>query len=209
MSNDCETEELLRRLEDGDRHVEDELFERYRERLRRMVAVRLDPRIAGRLDPSDIVQETLAEASAELADFLAERPLPFFPWLRRLAGDRLIAAYRQHVGADRRTVNREVRRGPNPFDASTARLAEKLVDPGSSPSQRAARNELIGLVHQTLATLGTNDREVLIMRYLEHLKFTEIAAVLGISENAVKVRHVRAIERLRIAMSRYHHGMTR
>ncbi|WP_152052078.1 sigma-70 family RNA polymerase sigma factor [Tautonia marina] len=204
--DDPETEALLRRAGSGDDTARQDLLERHRNRLRQMISVRLDPRIAARLDPSDVVQETLAEASRRLDDFLAERPLPFFPWLRRLAGDRLVEAYRAHVVARKRAVDREIPLGQVFADASTACLAHRLVDAGGSPSALVRREEQIRLLCEVLSQLTENDREVLVMRYLEHLRFGEIAAVLGITENAVKVRHFRAVERLRASMARLGSG---
>jgi len=81
---DPETEELLRNASGGGPAV-DVLLERHRKRLRRMVTVRLDRRLAPLVAPSDVVQEALADASRKLNDFLRDRPLPFYPWLRRLA----------------------------------------------------------------------------------------------------------------------------
>ena len=59
--------------------------DRYRDRLRRLVAVRLDPRLAARADASDVVQEALADAARKLDGYLRDRPIPFYPWLRQLA----------------------------------------------------------------------------------------------------------------------------
>src|SRR5262245_34708786 len=80
-----DTEHLLDRAAEGDATARDQLLERFRRRLRRMVAVRFDPRLAARVDPSDVVQESLAEASAQLNRYLRDRPLPFYPWLRQFA----------------------------------------------------------------------------------------------------------------------------
>src|SRR5262245_28661520 len=102
-----DTEQLLDDASRGDAGARGRLLELHRERLRRMVAVRLDRRLAARLDPSDVVQETLAEAAARLDAYLRDRPLPFYPWLRRLAEERLADAYRQHLRAGRRSVARE------------------------------------------------------------------------------------------------------
>jgi RNA polymerase sigma-70 factor (ECF subfamily) len=84
-----DTEELLQRAASGDPQARQLLLTRHRKRLRRMVAVRLDPRLAARLDPSDVVQEALAAAARQLDAYLRDRPLPFYPWLRRLAWERL------------------------------------------------------------------------------------------------------------------------
>src|SRR5262245_39565819 len=102
-----DTDELLRRSAAGDRAARGALLQRHRGRLRRMVAVRLDARLGARLDPSDVVQETLAEADRRLDDYLRERSLPFYPWLRRLAGEKLADQHRRHVRAARRSVTRE------------------------------------------------------------------------------------------------------
>jgi RNA polymerase sigma-70 factor, ECF subfamily len=101
-----DTDELLRRTGDGDRHARGELLQRHRPRLRRLIALRLDPRLAARIDPSDVVQEVFAEADRRLGRYLRERPLPFYPWLRQLALDRLVAHHRRHVRAGRRSVLR-------------------------------------------------------------------------------------------------------
>jgi RNA polymerase sigma-70 factor (ECF subfamily) len=191
-----DTEHLLRRAAEGDEAARDQLLERHRRRLRRMVAVRFDPRLAARVDPSDVVQETLAEAAAQLHRYLHERPLPFYPWLRRMAERRLIELHRRHVQARRRTVTREVAAGGLP-DHSALALAERLVGRPSSPSARLHRQERRERVRAALAALPEADREVLVLRILEGLPTRETAAVLEISEVAVRSRQVRALERLK------------
>src|SRR5262245_8049497 len=102
-----DTEQLLAQASHGDAAARSQLLQRHRGRLKRMVAVRADPRLAARVDPSDVVQETLAEANARLDAYLRDRPLPFYPWLRQLAQQRLIDLHRRHVRARRRSVTRE------------------------------------------------------------------------------------------------------
>src|SRR5437763_14614661 len=92
-----DTEELLRRAGDGDAAARQQLLARHRDRLRRMVAVRLDQRLAARVDPSDVVQEALIEADRKLDDYLEQRPVPFYPWLRRLAWEQLVKLHERHV----------------------------------------------------------------------------------------------------------------
>jgi RNA polymerase sigma-70 factor (ECF subfamily) len=191
-----DTEQLLQRVVDGDDGARDELLERYRRRLRRMVAVRFDLRLAARVDPSDVVQETLAEAAAQLDRYLEERPVPFYPWLRQMAQRRLIDLHRRHVLARRRTVTREKAVGGLP-DQSVATLAERLLGKLSSPSAHLHRQERRDGVRAALAALAEKDREVLVLRILEGLSTRETAAVLGISEVAVRSRQVRALERLK------------
>ena len=103
----ADTEELLQRAAEGDTAARQQLFVRHQHRLRQMVAVRMDRRLAARVDPSDLVQEALMDAHRKLNDYLRDRPLPFYPWLRRLAWERLLQLHRRHLHADRRSVLRE------------------------------------------------------------------------------------------------------
>jgi RNA polymerase sigma-70 factor (ECF subfamily) len=144
-----------------------------------------------------VVQETLAEADRKLPGYLRARPLPFYPWLRQLAIERLIELHRRHIQARKRSVTREQRLDQDWSDESVMELARRLVTSGSSPSERLVREELHRRVQSALETLPPRDREILVMRHLEELRVTEIAAVLGISEGAVKTRHLRAIRRFR------------
>ncbi len=191
-----DTDHLLQQAAAGDDAARAQLLERYRRRLRRMVVVRFDPRLAARVDPSDVVQETLAEAAAGLDRYLQERPLPFYPWLRQMAQRRLIHLYRWHVQARRRTVTRE-EAPPGLPDRSALELAERLFGRHSSPSARLHRQERRDRVRAALAALAEHDREVLVLRILEGLPTRETAAVLQISEVAVRSRQVRALERLK------------
>jgi RNA polymerase sigma-70 factor (ECF subfamily) len=163
-----------------------------------MVAVRMDPRLAARVDPSDIVQEALADATVHLSDYLRDRPLPFYVWLRRLAWERLVMARRQHIGARKRSINREERRDGLPLpDESAAALIDRLLASGTSPSARLIRDERRRRLLEALEALPDRDREVLVLRYLEGLSTDEIAAELGTTKGAVMTRHTRALDRLR------------
>ncbi len=193
---DAQTEELLNRAAKGDRAARDLLLERHRPRLRQMVAVRLDPRLAPRVDPSDVVQEALLDAEQMLSDYLTERPLPFYPWLRRLAWKRLMKLYQHHLDAQKRSAKREACTIPLLPDESAWRLGECLVDPGTSPSNRLVRKELCQRVQAALARLAEIDREVLVLRFVEQLSTSEAAAILEITESALKSRQTRALTRL-------------
>ncbi len=203
MADDRESpsEELLERVCRGEAGAEDALFERYRARLRRVVALRLDRRLAARLDPSDVVQEALAEAHRQLEDYRAEQPLPFYLWLRGITLNRLVDAHRRHLLAQKRSVLHEARAVPAPNDESVLELAERLLQPGTSPSGAACQEEQRQRLQALLMQLGERDREVLVLRHLEGLSLAEIAAVLCIREGAVKVRHFRALERLRALLA--------
>lgn len=190
-----ETDVLIERARRGDEQAAAELLAGHRQKLRQMVAVRLDRRLAARVDPSDVVQEALAEAAHKLPDYLRELPVPFYPWLRQLAWERLAKLYQQHITAQRRSVTREA---PMPLpDQSALELVRRLVAPGPSPSAFVIRREMEDRARAALEALSERDREVLVLRYLEQLSVSEVAAVLGITTGAVKVRHLRALERLR------------
>jgi RNA polymerase sigma-70 factor (ECF subfamily) len=136
----------------------------------------------------------LAEAARRLPDYLRDRPLPFYPWLRQLAADRLDKARRRHLHAGKRDARRE--EAPLP-DESALELAQRLLGHGTSPSHQLARQEVRERVRAALAQLPQRDREVLVLRYLEQLSTREMAEVLGTPEGTVKSRHLRAVERLR------------
>jgi RNA polymerase sigma-70 factor (ECF subfamily) len=178
----------------GDAGARDHLLARHRDRLRRMIAVRLDPRLAPRVDPSDVVQDALAEAARRLDDYLAEPPLPFYPWLRQIAVDQLGMAHRRHARAARRDVGREEPGGLP--EGSAVELAERLAGAESGPSEQLGRKERREHVRAALGRLPERDREVLVLRYLEDLPTAEVASVLGVSEGAVKMRLLRAVQRL-------------
>ena len=190
-----QTEVLLARVATGDQAAGESLLLRHQARLRKMIAVRLDRRLAGRLDPSDVIQEVFAEAARELPAYAQRQPVPFYPWLRRIAWERLVKLHQRHLYAAKRTAWRETSLPPT--DESVLLLAERLADPGTSPSMRVVRVEMRDRVRAGLEQLPNRDREVLVMRYLEQLSMAEIAAVMGSTEGAIKVRHLRAIERLR------------
>jgi RNA polymerase sigma-70 factor (ECF subfamily) len=196
-AQDFDCEQLLRRAGQGDPLARQQLLVQYRQRLRQMIAVRLDRRLAARIDPSDVVQETLAEAVQQLATYLRQPPLAFYPWLRQLAWKRLAALYHRHIRAGKRSVCREAHGAPPLPDESALDLVGRLLARGSSPSARLRREELRGRVRAALVQLPVHDRELLVLRHLEQLSTPEIAAVLGITVGAVYTRHLRALERLR------------
>jgi RNA polymerase sigma-70 factor (ECF subfamily) len=195
--DDAETEALLERIRRGDAAAGQQLLLRHRLRLRQMIAVRMDRRLAARFDPSDVVQEALLDAAQKLAEYVERRPLPFYPWLRQLAWERLVKLHQRHLHAQKRSVQREEVQSLALPDESALDLANRLLAPGTSPSQQLLREELRDRVQAALAQLPERDREVLVLRYLEQLATVEIAAVLKITKAAVKSRHVRALERLR------------
>jgi RNA polymerase sigma-70 factor (ECF subfamily) len=205
---DAGDDDLIRRAAAGNAAALDELFTRYRSRLRRMVQLRLDPRVRSRVDASDVVQEACLEVGRKLDDYLREPGLPFFLWLRLLTGQKLALAHRQHLGVQARDAGREVSlyRGALP-EASSAALAARLIGKLTSPSQAAQKAELKLRVQEALNSMDAVDREVLTLRHFEQLTNAETALALGISEPAACNRYVRALGRLRDVLARRPGGL--
>jgi RNA polymerase sigma-70 factor (ECF subfamily) len=197
-TDDTKERDLVDRAGRGDARALAELLTHYRGQLKRMVKLRLDPRVQGRVDPSDVVQEAYLEVAKKLAEYLRAPSLPFFLWLRALTGQKLALAHRQHLGVQARAAGREVslHRGALP-EASSAALAAQLLGRLTSPSQAAMKAELRIRVQDALNSMDAMDREVLTLRHFEHLSNAEAALVLGIKESTACNRYVRALERLR------------
>jgi RNA polymerase sigma-70 factor (ECF subfamily) len=191
-----DTEELLNQAARGDPSAVETLLAQHRDQLHAMVRLRMEGRLAARIDPSDVVQEALMEATAKLPDYLAKRALPFYPWLHRLAWEKLVKLHERHLHADKRSVLREEAGALELPDDSVLNLARRLAAGGPSPSEQLMHQEMCERVRSALARLPENDREVLALRYLEELSTAGVAAVLLISEAAVKMRHRRALDRL-------------
>ena len=188
--------ELLARVRGGDQPALAELFARHRDKLRRMVQLRLDHRLAGRVSPSDVLQEAYIDALKRIDHYFDKPDQPFFGWLRLVVGQRLADVHREHL-AQKRDVGQEVaihRGGPG---ADSACLAACLLGSGTSPSHAAARTESFGRLEEALEQMDPLDREVLALRHFEELTNNETAALLGIQSAAASKRYVRALARLK------------
>jgi RNA polymerase sigma-70 factor (ECF subfamily) len=193
-----EIADLLSKAGAGDRAALEELFTRHRERLSRMVRMRLDRRVRGRVDASDVIQETHVEALERLPEYLRDRKLPFFLWLRFLAAQKVIQVHRHHLGAQRRDPRQEVRIHGGPFpEASSLAIAQQLVGRHTGPSEAAARAELKVRLEEALGAMEPLDREILSLRHFEQLSNAEAAQELGLEEAAASKRYVRALRRLK------------
>ena len=193
-----DSEELLRRAAAGDEAALASLWERHRARLRQMVRLRLDRRLQGRVDPSDVLQDAYLDLAARLPDYAHERPMPTCLWLRLVTGQRLAQVHRRHLGAAMRDAGREVSlyRGALP-QASSASLAAQLLGRFTTASQAAVRAERQLHLQAVLNNLDEMDREILALRHFEGLTNGESAAVLGLSQKAANNRYIRALGRLR------------
>jgi RNA polymerase sigma-70 factor (ECF subfamily) len=197
-NSSADSVDLIERARAGDREALNSLFGRYRDRLRRMVELRLDTRLQARLDASDVIQEAYVEVAERLGGYLRDPQLPPFLWLRLIVGERLMKLHRHHLGTQMRDVGREVSlfRGALPA-ASSAALAARLLGRHTSPTQAAVRAERLLRLQEALNTLEPMDREVLSLRHFEELTAAETARVLGIEESAAAKRYFRALKRLK------------
>jgi RNA polymerase sigma-70 factor (ECF subfamily) len=194
--NLSDTDQLVQRAQSGDRFAQQALLVRHRERLKRMVASLLDPRLAPRIDASDIVQDALTIAHDRLPAYLRSPPVAFYPWLRAIAKEIVIDVHRKHIRAQRRSVVKEDRLDIPPNDFSASHIADRLASRELTPSRDFSRQEMTQRVKRSLDLMPPADRELLTMRFVEQLSVPEIAVVLEISENAARARVRRAIERL-------------
>jgi RNA polymerase sigma-70 factor (ECF subfamily) len=194
-------EDLLGRARAGDAQARADLFARCRDRLRRMVRLRLDRRLQGRVDPSDVLQDAYLDYARRFPEWVERPALPFFLWLRLLTGQKLVDLHRRHLGAQMRDAGQEVSlyRGALP-QASSASLAAQLLGRLTSASQAAVRAETQVRVQEALNGLEPIDREVLTLRHFEMLSNEEAAAVLGLKKSAASNRYIRALRRLKEAL---------
>lgn len=198
---DDRTERLLDAARDGDTSAINELIQRHRGPIRRLVEMRLDRKVQRRVDVSDVVQDVMIEATGRLDRYLDDPVMAFHLWLRQIAWDRIIDTYRRHRVSAKRNMDREqpmsVPRGP---DESTMELAVQLCDPNMTPAAAATQREIADQVELVLQDLPDQDREIILMRHYEHLTNLEVAQVLKLNPPAASMRYLRAIRRLRELM---------
>jgi RNA polymerase sigma-70 factor (ECF subfamily) len=203
--NECDDEDLLRRLAQGDERALAELFARHRERLRQMIRLRLDRRLRGRLDTSDVLQEAYLEVAHRAREYLAQPTMPPFLWLRFLTGQKLLELHRHHLGVRMRDAALELslrhRAAPQ---ATSVSLAEMLLGRLTSPTRAARRAEMQLKLQELLNTMEPLDREVLALRHFEELSNGEAAQVLGLSKTAASNRYIRALGRLKEMLEGIH-----
>jgi RNA polymerase sigma-70 factor (ECF subfamily) len=199
MSADTRTnDELLDAARGGDEAALAVLVERHRDRLERMVRLRMDRRLQGRVDPADVVQEAYLALRGKFPQYSADARLPFFLWLRLEVGQKLVDLHRFHLGTQMRDAGKEVslHQGALPQVTSLS-LAEHLLGKLTSASHAAMRVELKLRVQEALNSMDAHDREVLILRHFEELSNAEAAQILGIKPSAAVNRYVRALKRLK------------
>jgi RNA polymerase sigma-70 factor (ECF subfamily) len=197
-SEDDSFDRLLELAQTGDEAAMAELFDRYRKRLRQMVRLRLDRRLQGRVDSSDVLQDAYLDARRKLPTYSAKGDIPFFLWLRLVVGQKLTDLHRHHLGTQMRDATRDVSiyRGPMP-EATSFALAAQLMGKVTTPSDAAIRAESKLQIQDALNAMDAIDREVLTLRHFEMLSNAETAQVLDLSHAAASNRYVRALRRMK------------
>ncbi|HEY3967806.1 MAG TPA: sigma-70 family RNA polymerase sigma factor [Planctomycetaceae bacterium] len=195
--NTNETQELLLHAGQGESTAVNQLLDRHRDGLRNMIKARMDQKLTRRVDASDVVQDVMLEASQRLVDYIRDPKLPFGLWLRQMAQDRIIDLHRRHRVAMRRSLDREQQRGPMLRDKSSLELVAQLRDPELTPAAATLRKELHERFVEAIDRLEEEDREILLMRHFEQLTNSQAAELLGLSQPAAGMRHLRALRRLR------------
>ncbi len=208
-SEETEYDPLIQRALAGEEAALAELFDKHRSRLKRMIMLRMDRRLQGRLDASDVLQEAYLDLTRELPEYAKRQKLPFFLWFRVVAGQRLGQVHRKHLGAAKRNVDLEVSlyRHAMP-QASTFFLASRLIGKFTTVSQKAMRAEMQVKLQEVLNTMDPNDREVLALRHFEQLSNEEVAQVLELTNSAASKRYIRALRRLKEALKQIPGFMT-
>ena len=193
-TNMGETGSLINRAREGDRAAFEALFERHRGRLLKAIAMRMDRRVAARVDASDVLQEAYLEAFKRLPKYLEREGMPFYLWLHWIARDKVIRLHRRHLGAEKRTVRHEVPLMPV---NSSAEFVSGLIGRLPSPSQELANAELAEQLRTALGQLNGDERDLILWRHFEQLSARDMAMLLGITEAAANKRYIRALELLR------------
>ena len=195
-------------LRDGGQTALASLFSTYQNRLEKIISFRLDPRIRGRVDAADILQEAYLEAAGRLESFLESTDISFFVWLRQQTLQTLIDVHRRQF-RQKRDVNREIRfASTGPSDGTSLSIAQFLIGQLTSPSQAVANAEEMQWLQEALNSMNEVDREVLALRHFEQLGNNQVAEILGLTTTAASNRYLRAAARLSEILQRFNsnHG---
>jgi len=194
---------LLDRAAGGDAEAWGALLARHEQRLRRLASFRLDPRLRGRVDAADVMQDAFAAATERRAEFFRQSTQSLFLWLRWMVGNTLLELHRHHLGAQMRDARRELpidRDDANEADMTREALVAQLTAGATGPATAAGRAEIKARLNEAIGEMSAGDREVIALRHFEQLTSAEAAQILGIEERAAAKRYLRALERLREAL---------
>jgi RNA polymerase sigma-70 factor, ECF subfamily len=193
-----QTDELLARAKGGAQEAVNQLLDRHRKALHRMIEMRLDQRVTRRVDVSDVLQDVMIEANRRLQNYLNAPPMAFHLWIRQIARDRIIDAHRRHAVSAKRSVEREMSLNANArVDQSSVQLAGLLRDGELTPAAAATQREIAAQLEAAIHQLRDQDKEIILMRHYEQLSNLEVAQSLGMTEPATSMRYLRALRRLK------------
>jgi RNA polymerase sigma-70 factor (ECF subfamily) len=169
-------------------------FDRARSELKRLVQARLDRRLHGRVDASDILQDAYLTAFQRYGEYVKSPDVPLVEWLRFLTIQSVLAAHRFHFGRIKRSVSREV--GQACSDSAVA-IVELIASEMTNVDSIVSRNELQQLVQEVISTMDAIDREIIRMRHEDMLSNQECADRMGITNSAASKRYIRALKKLK------------
>jgi len=196
MSEVLHRDQIERLNKDGEQTVA-ELFSKHNDQFRRLLDFRMDRRLLGRVDSSDILQEAYLDAVNRIDHYLKEPQVSIFVWLRGIVNQTLINVHRRHIGVQARDAAREEKLNKGGRHTSSDSLAAHLVGHLTSPSQAAMKAEMTMRLEEALDGMDEIDREVLILRHFEELSNNEVAEILELQKAAASNRYVRALGRLK------------
>jgi RNA polymerase sigma-70 factor (ECF subfamily) len=194
-ADNSDPQRLLSRAQAGDTLALGKLLERYGSYLTLLARLQIDRRLRGKVDPSDLVQETFLEAHRDFAQFCGTTSEEWAGWLRQILANNVANQIRRYLGTRARDVRLE-RRLAGELEASSQALDQGLAASQSTPSQQAARREHALLLAEALQQMPEAYREVIILRQLQGLSFAEVARRMGRTLDSVKNLWARALARL-------------
>lgn len=202
MADHEQDETLITRVIQGDHDALATLFLRHRDRLWRMVTFRMDPRLHGRVDADDVLQEAWLSIVQRIDHFLQDASRSIFVWFRLITCQTLVDIHRRHLQTQKRNAASEFSIDRGWASSSTSEsISFHLLGQLTSPSEVAVRDELHEQLRRSLDSMNEIDREVLALRHFEQSTNRETAQILGISEQAASDRYLRALGRLKTVLT--------
>lgn len=193
---DGDFDTLVQQAIDGNEDALAALFSQYKTQLRAMIEFRMDRKLKGRVDPSDVLQEAYVDLAKRLPEF-GQKGMSFFVWLRLVTKERLLKVHREHITAKKRDARREVDPRQVTSNVTSVLLADHLIGRYTSVAGQAIKAEQNALIRSVLDQMDENDREIIALRIFEGLTNGETAEVLGMSKQTSSKRFIAAVGRLR------------
>ena len=194
-----EPQALLLQARAGDDDALGRLLGSYEQYLTLLARVQIGRLLQGKVDATDVVQETFLAAHRQIRQFRGTSEGEFVAWLRTILAGQLALTLRKYLGTKGRDVKLERDLGVQ-LDQSSQAMDRGLVAGYSTPSQHVSRREQAVVLADHLGKLPPDYREVIVLRHLEELPFAEVASRMGRSEDSVQKLWVRALAQLRRAM---------